>query len=179
LAARAGWPSGIPLRPVPQGVTLVLALHPMCPCSRATIGELSRLMTNDHVQAYVLFVRPTGVPIGWEHTDLWDAAAAIPGVTVMADEQGAWSGRFGALTSGQTYAYDASGQLLFSGGITAARGHMGDNAGSDAIIRILCGRSRDATAFTSAPVFGCPLGVERCEPSALAPGAQSSVRSEP
>ena len=42
-------------------------------------------------------------------------------------------------TSGQVVVYDAKGALLFSGGITAARGHMGDNAGRDRITALLRG----------------------------------------
>src|SRR5687767_9270215 len=70
--------------------TLVLLVHPRCPCSRATIGELARLMADCHgkLSATVLFTRPAGAAEGWERTDLWASAAAIPGVTVVADEAG-------------------------------------------------------------------------------------------
>ncbi len=45
----------------------------------------------------------------------------------------------GSSTSGQVLLYDPSGRLAFSGGITAARGHVGDNAGSDAIVGLVMG----------------------------------------
>jgi hypothetical protein len=50
--------------------------------------------------------------------------------------------------------YDAAGRLRFSGGITAARGHAGDNLGRSAIVELLEGDSPTATAT---PVFGCSL----------------------
>jgi hypothetical protein len=184
-SARLLWPQHIPLRPAPQGITLVVSLHPKCPCSRATVSELARLMTRGNAEAFALFVRPHGLPEGWERTDLWDAAAAIPGVTVVTDHEGAWSTRFGAMTSGQICAFDGQGHLLFSGGITPARGHMGDNAGSDAIAELIAGRQ---PLRASSPVFGCALGTEQCRAPAAdplgdrlgdRPGDQTSAGGEP
>ena len=70
------------------------------------------------------------------------------------DEGGVEASRFGAATSGQAILYDGDGRLVFSGGITAARGHFGDNAGSQALARLLIDGmpSRPHT-----PVFGCAL----------------------
>ena len=173
------WPAGLPLRRATRGVTIVMSLHPKCPCSRATIGELARVMTHGEARVYVLFVRPQGVPLNWERTELWSAAAAIPGVFVVADDEGAMSRQLGAVTSGHTCAFDESGRLLFSGGITVARGHAGDNAGSSALIAILRdGRTDDRTIATS-PVFGCSLGWERCDVPGGIPLPDSAARSEP
>ncbi len=72
----------------------------------------------------------------------------------MEDIQGREALRFGAATSGQTLLYDASGRLLFSGGITPARGHAGDNDGSDALLELLSGGSG---RHHQTPVFGCSL----------------------
>jgi hypothetical protein len=104
--------------------------------------------------AAVLVFRPAGVPDGWERTDLWDSAAAIPGVLVVGDDEGAEALRFGAATSGQVLLYSADGRLLFAGGIIPSRGHEGDNAGRSAIIALVRGT---ATQVMRAPVFGCPL----------------------
>ncbi len=64
------WPEDSRIKSIPQLPTLVLAIHPHCPCSRATIGELAILMT--HVQglvnANVLFVKPQGFSEDWEKT---------------------------------------------------------------------------------------------------------------
>jgi hypothetical protein len=101
--------------------------------------------------------RPADEPAGWEQTDLWRTASAIPGVHVMTDVGGAEARVFGALVSGQTLLYSAMGSLLFSGGITGARGHEGDNAGRTALTSILAGRT-SATIRTK--VFGCYLYSE-------------------
>jgi hypothetical protein len=138
--------------------TLVMLVHPQCPCSRASIEELSKLMTRcqGRVSAKVLMIRPSGVAEGWEKTGLWRSAAAIPGVTVEIDEQGRAARLFGAATSGQTILYAASGELLFSGGITESRGHIGDNAGRSAIESFVLEQRPPQTPASTA-VFGCPL----------------------
>jgi hypothetical protein len=150
-----GWPASRLAR-APGRATLVMLAHPHCPCTRASIGELALLMAplQGQVTAHVLFLRPDGAPDGWERTDLWESAAAIPGVTVTTDPDGTEAAGFGALTSGQVVLYGASGGLLFSGGITPARGHAGDNGGRAAIHRLVSGRQGAASA---SPVFGCSL----------------------
>jgi len=158
--ARAGeppaeWPLDSSLLRAP-GPAIVMFLHPKCPCSDATIGELSILMTDlkGKATATVFFVRPANFPAGWEQTRLWRGAEAIPGVTVLSDPGGVEARRFGAQASGQTMLYDAAGQMRFSGGITASRGHSGDNPGRSAIVSLLTTGAAE-TARTS--VFGCSL----------------------
>jgi hypothetical protein len=145
-----------------QRPTLLMFAHPHCPCTRASVAELSRLLVSgrDRVNAHVLFIKPTGAGPEWVETDLWEAAAAIPGVRVTADEGGREAARFGAGTSGLTLLYGASGRLLFSGGVTSARGHEGDNAGRDALASLLAG---DAHVGAETPVFGCQLFDPECE----------------
>ena len=106
------------------------------------------------LKTVVLFVRPVGTPVGWEKTDLWESAASIPGVSVFSDDNGVEAQRFGAETSGQAILYSTDGRLLFQGGITAGRGHEGDNAGEDSIVALVHGRER---AYRQTTVFGCPL----------------------
>src|SRR5215472_11422328 len=106
------------------------------------------------IAAHVLFVDPPGVSEGWDQTDLWSTAVAIPGVDVMRDRGGIEARRFGATTSGQVLLYDGAGRLMFRGGITSARGHEGDNVGRARIAALLA--HSDATPRQS-PVFGCPL----------------------
>jgi hypothetical protein len=152
-AAPVDWPAEFPIKPAAQGVTLLVTLHPRCTCSRATLAELSQLMTRraNGLQAYVLMV---GESSRGATGELWQMAAAIPGVTVIPDPDSALATRLGAMTSGQTYAFDPSGKLLFSGGITPARGHVGENAGVDALTAILLDH-RPTESHTA--VFGCPL----------------------
>jgi hypothetical protein len=155
-AAPDRWPDDSRIKRAHGRATLVMLAHPHCPCTRASIGELSRLMTQaqGRVTAYVLFVKPPGFSDGWEQTDLLASAAAIPGVSVVRDDEGVEASRFRAATSGQTMLYDAGGKLLFSGGITSARGHAGDNAGRTAIVSLL---TTNEAGQKETPVYGCPL----------------------
>lgn len=152
------WPAGSRLERATDRATLVVGLHPGCPCSRATVEELDRLMARGHerVTVHALVLKPSGFAERWEETDVWRALAAIPGVRLHRDVDGVESDRFGAATSGQVALYDADGRLAFSGGITASRGHVGDNAGAEAIGALLDGAPRVA-ALRQTPVFGCAL----------------------
>ncbi len=150
------WPETSTLEPDAGRQTLLVFAHPHCPCTRATIEELDRLLasvaTRPHVQ--VLFAKPDGMGPDWDHTDLWQRAAAIPGVSVSRDDGGREAERFGAATSGQVLLYDVAGRLRFAGGITRSRGEIGDNDGRSMLGELL--ESRDAIEHTT-PVFGCAL----------------------
>jgi hypothetical protein len=150
------WPTDSQIQRATAHATLVMLVHPHCPCTRATIGELAELMAHcqGRLTAYVLFLKPAGFSDDWEKTDLWQSAASIPGVNVIVDDDGAEARRFHSATSGQTILYDAEGHLLFSGGITASRGHAGDNDGQSAIISLV---NDGAASRTVTSVFGCPL----------------------
>ncbi|HEY3026744.1 MAG TPA: hypothetical protein VGJ55_11395 [Pyrinomonadaceae bacterium] len=152
----ATWPSQSQIQRSAGLPALVMLVHPQCACSRASIGELEMLMTRaqGRVKTYVLFLKPVGFPGSWETTDLWDSAARIPGVTVLRDDDGKEATIFHAATSGQTMLYSADGQLLFSGGITGSRGHLGDNDGYDSILSLI---GQGAPEETRTKVFGCPL----------------------
>jgi hypothetical protein len=137
---------------------LILFAHPHCPCTRSTLAELAGLLERNReaIAVEVEFIRPKGLPEGWEQTSLWQTAAAIPGVSVRCDEGGKLARRLGAQTSGQVLLYASAGQLLFSGGITRARGQEGESVGRRAILDLLTGHTtRLSTRET--PVFGCPL----------------------
>jgi hypothetical protein len=138
--------------------TLVMLAHPHCPCTAASIGELAQIMARleGRVKACVVFVRPQGASGDWEDTDLRRSAEAIPGVQVILDADGVEAHRFGAETSGQTELFGADGRLLFSGGITASRGHAGDNAGASAIVALV---NNQTPVRTQTRVFGCALAL--------------------
>jgi hypothetical protein len=155
------WPAGTLIALDPDRDTLVMFAHPRCPCTRASLDELNRLLarTSGKVRPQVWFVRPAGLPAGWTETDLWRSAAALPGVTVREDAGGAQASLFGAETSGYVVLYDPRGRLLFKGGITGSRGHAGDNAGENAVVSLLIGGD---AALSQTRVFGCSL-LGQCE----------------
>lgn len=151
----ARWPAASQVAPAPGRFTLVMLLHPGCTCSRASLRELEKILARagDQASAYVLFVGPVDDDVG-----LGEMAAAIPGVTVLADAHGAEARRFGAATSGELILYDPGGAEVFHGGVTGARAHEGDNAGARTVVNLL---TRGAAARSRAPVFGCALPEDR------------------
>lgn len=158
-SAPARWPAESQVTRETGRPTALFFAHPRCPCTRASVQELGRLVARAGagVDVTVLLACPAGAPSDWAETDLARAAAAIPGVRVVRDEDEREAARFGVVTSGQVLLYDGAGALRFAGGITAGRGHAGDNANRAALEAALGG----AVARADAPVFGCELEARR------------------
>lgn len=137
--------------------------HPQCPCTRASIEELNRLLAqcSGKVSAHVLFFKPAGFADDWTKAGLWQSAAALPDVAVAADPDARQAVLFGAETSGYVVLYDPHGKLLFKGGITGSRGHAGDNEGESSVAALLSGQ---VASFTQTPVYGCSL-LGNCQSS--------------
>jgi hypothetical protein len=155
-SAASAWPLNVDLARDPHLPTLTMALHPGCPCSRASIAELAELMAHaqGRLTVYVLFAQPVGIAQDPATNDLWTSASAIPGVHVLRDAGGARCKTLHATISGQVFLYDADGQLQFTGGITASRGHEGDNEGLASIDAFL---ATGQVTRASTPVYGCTL----------------------
>jgi hypothetical protein len=153
------WPRESRLRgPLEGRPALVLFAHPHCPCTRASVSELARLVARveQPVSVELVVVRPSGFEAEWDDAELRLRAATIPGATVTRDDSGKETERFRAAVSGFTVLYDGSGRLRFAGGLTASRGHEGESFGSRRVRAVLEGRAPDRE---DAPVFGCTLGV--------------------
>ena len=150
------WPADSRIARAPDRDTLVMLAHPLCPCTQASMSELARVMaqTQGRLNASVVFFQPQGAGLDWHDTSLIRAASQIPGVKVVLDVDGTEAQRFGAETSGHTLLFDSQGHLLFSGGITASRGHEGDNLGENTIVALINNR---AASGRSTSVFGCSL----------------------
>ncbi|HVX85787.1 MAG TPA: RedB protein [Phycisphaerae bacterium] len=180
-APAAGWPAGTRLVPGSAEATLVMGVHPQCPCSRATMDELAVLAAHcqGRLRMYVLMVCPRGATADWAKTSLWTSAAAIPGVTVIADLGGSETRRFGLATSGETLLYGADLRLEFSGGITESRGHAGDNAGESAIEALVKDPSAFGVQTTRTPVYGCALFSAEDRSEQLPGGDSPAAATEP
>lgn len=134
---------------------LVMAVHPRCPCTRASLAELGDLLARraGECDALLLEFRPKQPPADWP---VASATRELGGVTVrvVPDEEGALARDLGAGTSGHVVFVDAHGRLQFRGGITLSRGHRGVSAAHEAILR---GLQEQPVELCEAPVFGCEL----------------------
>lgn len=150
------WPVASVLKPAETPYTLVMGVHPHCPCTRATMDELAIIMTHaqSKLKGYVIFIEPPGFNANWAKTDLYRYALAISGIETIIDHNGQEADLFHMTTSGQTLVFDKNGKLFFSGGITASRGHVGGNRGVDTILELV--RTGKAS-YRETPFFGCPL----------------------
>ena len=157
------WPGRGPVQRKEGRPTLLMFAHPQCQCTSASLGELAIIMAHSgaKLDAQVFFYVPEHEGGAWATTDLWRTASAIPGVRVFEDRGAVAAKSFGTFTSGQTLFYDSTGRLLFKGGITAFRGHSGDNAGRSVITALLRGDTPAPINLpVTTPVFGCSLREE-------------------
>ncbi len=150
------WPTAGRMTRDPIRPSLVIFLHPLCPCSRASVSELSHIVASAQgrlaVHAVVLTL-PSPAP-AWEDSGMERDLSAIPGVNVHLDPDGEEARRFGVVTSGNVLVFDSTGNRVFSGGITSSRGQEGESDGRAAVLAWISGGTNGPP---SCPVFGCPL----------------------
>jgi hypothetical protein len=163
-----GWPADSPIPRDADGSTLLIFLHSQCPCSRASVEELGYILSRcgRRVSSHALLLSPTHVPGGWSRSAIEQDLTALPDVHTWPDRAGAEARRFRVETSGHVVLYDAKGRLTYSGGITAARGHGGDNDGRAEVIDRILGKAGNQPG---SPIFGCPL-LTPPSPSGEEPG---------
>lgn len=149
------WPAGSKLKLASNQNTLVIFIHPACPCSISSIEQLARIQADcgDHIKFIVVFVW-SGGRSRLDASMTYQSAIANPGFECTVDRDTSEARAFGAQTSGHAFLFAPGGRLLFDGGITGARGHAGDNLGQSAIEQWVL-RGRSDTVAT--PIFGCGL----------------------
>lgn len=150
------WPSDSHLKHDSKLATLVIFIHPQCPCSKASIAELDRLLTSFHnkLKTIVVFSKPKGESEAWVKSSLWTKVQSLTGVISYIDNDNFEANNFMVDTSGEVLLFDASGKLIYHGGITASRGHEGDNKGKTTISDYLrTGRINEKEGYA----FGCVL----------------------
>jgi hypothetical protein len=159
-SAPARWPSESPIRREGHRPTLLMFLHPRCPCSRASVAELSSIAGDcgDRVSIHAVLLQPDDGRESWGESELGADLAVLPRLRIWPDLGGAEARRFGVSTSGHVLLYDAGGHLIYSGGITPARGHQGANDGRDAVLAGILGTG---AGIPKSPVFGCALESPR------------------
>ena len=139
-----------------QQYQLLMFIHPKCACSRSSIRELERLISRcpDSISCTFFCYLPSKKASQWSNSDIIKSTRSIPDSKTIYDIDGMWAKKFDAKTSGQVLLYDSAGMLLFSGGITAGRGHEGENTGRSFITNVVRNNSNESM---QCPVFGCPI----------------------
>src|SRR5689334_13730484 len=81
----AKWPENSQISLDPNLPTLVLFVHPHCPCTRATIAELARIAAKakGRFTGCVVLYKPSDSGEAWEQTDIVRSAEEIPGMRVV------------------------------------------------------------------------------------------------
>jgi len=171
------WPSNDTVTLAASNPTLIMFAHPQCPCTKASLGELESLVAKapGRFEGIILFNQPGRNFQSWTNSALVKSARTIPSVHIFFDYDGTVAKKFGAETSGYTVVYSRDGQLLFSGGITGSRGHLGDNTGFQAVLNIVnvtptyvsASHVTMPSSRSTAPVFGCEL-FDQCPTSQTA-----------
>ncbi|MCD0460096.1 hypothetical protein [Roseiconus lacunae] len=158
------WPAASEVVKSDDRATLILFLHPRCPCTRATIVELEKTLTGRALDAsqlpkcFVVASLPTDADQRWLDSQTVRRAANLPNAEVVWDYDGHISSSFGAITSGTVMLYRIDGHLQFSGGVTISRGHEGSSLGADRLHALL--HHDDHGSMESTPVFGCRLCLD-------------------
>ena len=148
------WPERLGLERNAGGFSLVMAVHPKCPCTRASVAELNKLMLGwgRRVHAIALVTKPFELPDLWSESDVTARLREIPNVEVVRDFGGAKADAFGAEQLRADAALRRRGRLVLEGGITALRGHEGPSIGGEALKQLVAGTTvrRAVTAKCSA-----------------------------
>lgn len=156
------WPRFSNLNCSRQYKTLILFVHPKCPCTNASLIELRHLIErgDGEKDVKIVFFVPQDSGEDWIEEDKLMLASAVPRAEIVYDYDGKEMRIFGAVTSGLLYIFSKNKKLLYSGGITAGRGHQGDNPGLDQCIAILAQAESNEDCSKGA-VFGCPMEQEK------------------
>lgn len=174
------WPAESTIVRTERQPTLLLFLHPKCPCSRATVGELERLpaLVPNSALPHICVVAAAPRSIGdlWWSSSFLARAARLPNAHLVHDPGGVETALFGARVSGTVLLFDPAGNRLYAGGVTMARGHAGDNAGLQAVTDLLV----DPRAVVSTiPPFGCEMVRENRHPASATPVSTQDGSNSP
>ena len=146
------------LTPASDRPLVLVFAHPQCPCLPSTVTELRRTLADaPPVDLRVIVYTPRNPPQDWDPQKAAALPSQLPMARCHADLDGALAANLGALTSGHVQVFGPDGLLRFSGGVTAGRGHVGDNGAARAF-----GKSLSALPIETSrtAVFGCPIRAD-------------------
>lgn len=138
-----------------RSISMTVAIHPHCPCSKASVEEISKIcgLIPTPPKMTVLAFKPGGEADAWTQTPILAKLEAL-GANIVVDTDGKAARELGMNVSGQVRLHSPRGDLVYSGGVTGSRGHVGDNTGKKAVLGHLRGAHSEVR---SAPAFGCSL----------------------
>ncbi|WP_286766000.1 MULTISPECIES: RedB [Rhodopirellula] len=135
--------------------TVLIFYHPHCPCTRATIRCMERMIASfasqPNIVAYAFI--PSGEVDSWIESETTDKLRSFGNVSIVADHDAKASRQFDVATSGHVLVYNDA-RLSFSGGITPSRGHEGSCDSGAAFLNSINGESNQRVKW---PVFGCAI----------------------
>lgn len=147
------WPESSGLERKRNLESVVVFLHPRCPCTRATVVSLAELAKTGPAREIVcVFWIPEGAGAEWRGTGNVEEARRHSGFQVVFDPGGKERALFGARTSGEVFVFDPKGRLRLQGGITPRRG-MADALYCRETMR----RAQEGKGIVCTEAFGCPL----------------------
>lgn len=155
IAGPSHWPQAA-LGPQ-QRTTALAIVHPQCPCTRASIAELTQLAhKRDWALGIIVFQ-----PVKQSQWALPETYEQLDADFIYHDAGGVLAQQLGSSTSGTMLVYDAHGALRFQGGLTPSRGHRGitpAHAAFEHSVQVFSTNDIQSHAF---PVFGCSLTPAR------------------
>lgn len=151
------WPDTSQLSLHPEHPTLLFFVHPRCFCTRSSTRELETVISRNEGRLFVqaVVVQPRDPDKQWRATPLVRHLEQLPESNLRVDTEGKETRTFGVSTSGQVLVYSPEGRLLFSGGVTGARGHSGHNLGIATLNETLS--LGEPGSSKCCDVYGCPL----------------------
>lgn len=159
MHAPSAWPEVLgTFNPEGDALTIVMAAHPQCSCTRASLAQLERLLARFPQQMHALvcvYQMPGQKAQAVQQSAFWKHLEALPGVEPKLDPEGTITALLGAEVSGSVAAFNRTGTLVFQGGLTASRGHEGPSLAIDHLAQLASGHVPEKGAVASAPVFGC------------------------
>jgi hypothetical protein len=159
IAVTTQWPRETSLSLNSSKRTLLLFIHPQCPCVTTSVEELSRIFAKSGrgVDFQLVVYRPKNEDAAWAQTASVERAKSLGASRRWDDVDGRIAGQFRVTTSGQVLLFDPDGRLLFNGGVTDSRGHAGDNDNAEALNQLLMQPSQEPQLTVVRKVFGCEV----------------------
>lgn len=167
----AKWPESSEIERNDQAPHLLVFVHPYCPCTRATLTNLHDSIRSKLLNVTVVQLRSARFEN--VHSPISTIEEVIRGRdwNLVFDTEGVEARKFGVVTSGECLLFAPSGKLVFSGGVTALRGHSGTNRSLSTLLAHidaiegnmtpphikLVSESQTIEEFDNLPTFGCPL----------------------